>query len=805
MHLGADMQCDNFILKENTPVEIEGKSGDWLYVRYAHKNSEGYNITDFGYVKNTDLQYISLDKEYMDVLCSTSAASTLTATGYNLKSGSKITFGAEGENISFTSTTENSKGKTIGAFYKWSEGFVWAYATVKNTGIRTFCAVTVRRNLENPFYACTIKGAKIYTGASIETPVTTLPSENTKLKVVAKAGGNWYYVESDDKKTNGYIQEPSLKYITFDYEYAHAIAYSTTPLKIKAIAHNFTASEISWSSANHLTAQIKSSSVENNVSIAVVTPKGEGYVEIKTQAINGKIESKCRLSVRTSENEVGTINKSTMLLGGAISTAPSQETIAKNTKVTIIGTCSLYFVVKVPSGAWGYVYKTDVDVKIKSLKMSAQKLHLSVGGTYSKLHVYDILPTYATNKNMIWYSDNPNIATVTTNKTGNVTVTALKKGTTFIVAKAEDGGGAYVTCNIEVKQLVTDLQLQLGQMECWAGGDTIRNGWTIYPANANNQTLKWSSDTPSVAWVNENTGYIQGKSEGWALITAKTTDGSNISRSFWVWVYPKQTSSNNGNGGGNGNNINDTQSLPRGYYSFKSAQDNPQLLMFATHSSTYISDYYYPIIPGIGDNYISRRKERNEDLRMQAEVDKILAKDEYSERSWSLAPLTTFKGSDIKTKKDILNDLFKEAKNAMNLTIIADEISYFNQSVENSKITLGQYSNYAKEMSINEGYLEDSNSYAILKTLVHELRHCYQHESVDNLGVSHKISSQTAKIWRENLNDYNSGENGMYSYTAQPIEYDAMMFAEQYKSIIGVWPNYVGSWADKLYEFVNSN
>ncbi|GHU83359.1 hypothetical protein AGMMS50284_6780 [Clostridia bacterium] len=66
--------------------------------------------------------------------------------------------------------------------------------------------------------------------------------------------------------------------------------------------------------------------------------------------------------------------------------------------------------------------------------------------------------------------------TQTTNKTGNVTVTAIKKGTTFIVAKAEDGGGAYVTCNIEVKQLVTDLQLQLGQMECWAGGDTIRNG-----------------------------------------------------------------------------------------------------------------------------------------------------------------------------------------------------------------------------------------------------------------------------------------------------------------------------------------
>ncbi|GHU83608.1 hypothetical protein AGMMS50284_7470 [Clostridia bacterium] len=151
-------------------------------------------------------------------------------------------------------------------------------------------------------------------------------------------------------------------------------------------------------------------------------------------------------------------------------------------------------------------------------------------------------------------ADNSGVAKIDSNGV----VTALKKGTTGIFGEAGDKGGSYVYCTVEVRQLVTDLQLQLGQMECWAGGDTIRNGWTIYPANANNQTLKWSSDTPSVSWVNEDTGYIQGKSEGWALITAKTTDGSNISRSFWVWVYPKQTSSNTGNSGGSASNNNNS-------------------------------------------------------------------------------------------------------------------------------------------------------------------------------------------------------------------------------------------------------
>ncbi|GHU83352.1 hypothetical protein AGMMS50284_6750 [Clostridia bacterium] len=127
------------------------------------------------------------------------------------------------------------------------------------------------------------------------------------------------------------------------------------------------------------------------------------------------------------------------------------------------------------------------------------------------------------------------IATVTTNKTGNVTVTALKKGTTFIVAKAEDGGGAYVTCNIEVKQLVTSFWIKYDPVSRWVG-ETFQNTWEIKPSNADNKSLGWWSSNTSVATV-EQSGLVTARRTGSAKITGKTVDGSNLSDwfEFNVW------------------------------------------------------------------------------------------------------------------------------------------------------------------------------------------------------------------------------------------------------------------------------
>lgn len=51
---------------------------------------------------------------------------------------------------------------------------------------------------------------------------------------------------------------------------------------------------------------------------------------------------------------------------------------------------------------------------------------------------------------------------------------------------------------------------------------------TYNPANASNKTLTWTSTKPAVATV-DNEGNVTGVSDGKSIITAKTTDGSNLS------------------------------------------------------------------------------------------------------------------------------------------------------------------------------------------------------------------------------------------------------------------------------------
>ena len=56
-------------------------------------------------------------------------------------------------------------------------------------------------------------------------------------------------------------------------------------------------------------------------------------------------------------------------------------------------------------------------------------------------------------------------------------------------------------------------------------GGTYQFTSKVLPANATNETLKWTSSNPKVATVDQN-GKVTGISEGTVTITATATDGS---------------------------------------------------------------------------------------------------------------------------------------------------------------------------------------------------------------------------------------------------------------------------------------
>ena len=80
--------------------------------------------------------------------------------------------------------------------------------------------------------------------------------------------------------------------------------------------------------------------------------------------------------------------------------------------------------------------------------------------------------------------------------------------------------------------------------------NTLQLNATITPSNATDPTLIWSSDTPSVATVDQ-TGLVTAISVGKATITAKAQDGSGVKASCVVEVTGGSNNGGNNTGGGN--------------------------------------------------------------------------------------------------------------------------------------------------------------------------------------------------------------------------------------------------------------
>ena len=144
-----------------------------------------------------------------------------------------------------------------------------------------------------------------------------------------------------------------------------------------------------------------------------------------------------------------------------------------------------------------------------------------------------ILPSNTTNKTVIWTTSNSSIATVD----DNGLVTAIAPGSVTITASTADGTNLNATCNITVKQnivLATSVFLNYSSLEI-NEGDIMELKATVLPSNTTNKAVLWSSSDNNVATV-DNDGMVTALDDGSAIITATTTDGSNLSASCNVTV-----------------------------------------------------------------------------------------------------------------------------------------------------------------------------------------------------------------------------------------------------------------------------
>lgn len=171
---------------------------------------------------------------------------------------------------------------------------------------------------------------------------------------------------------------------------------------------------------------------------------------------------------------------------------------------------------------------------VTSVSVTPSALTLTVGSWYyyAKATVY---PTSECCNCVTWHSDNECVATVNA-LTGYIY--AKNAGTAKIYATATDGSGksAYITVTVKSKILITGIYIG-GPCRTVEEGSKYTFSVAVYPANATNQNLSWSSKNTNIVRMNGRTMTAVGL--GTTTVVAKATDGSGVSASCVVTVAKK--------------------------------------------------------------------------------------------------------------------------------------------------------------------------------------------------------------------------------------------------------------------------
>lgn len=132
--------------------------------------------------------------------------------------------------------------------------------------------------------------------------------------------------------------------------------------------------------------------------------------------------------------------------------------------------------------------------------------------------VAKVIPETAENKNLIWESSDPYVATVDENGV----VTGVSNGSAVITCKTEIGGFK-ASCIVNVTTKPDRILLNYTERDIYTTKSVTLEA-IVYPETANNKSVKWSSSNTKVAVVDQN-GKVTGVGAGTATITAKTNVG----------------------------------------------------------------------------------------------------------------------------------------------------------------------------------------------------------------------------------------------------------------------------------------
>ena len=169
---------------------------------------------------------------------------------------------------------------------------------------------------------------------------------------------------------------------------------------------------------------------------------------------------------------------------------------------------------------------------VQAISLNATQKNLIIGDSFTLTAT--LSPENATNHNVIWKLVSGNA--ISLSNTG--VIQAKKVGEALVRAEAADGSGITAECKVAVKpRLVQSISLNATQKELIIG-DSFTLTATLSPENATNHNVIWKLVSGNAISLS-NTGVIQAKKVGEALVRAEAADGSGITAECKVAVKPR--------------------------------------------------------------------------------------------------------------------------------------------------------------------------------------------------------------------------------------------------------------------------
>lgn len=320
--------------------------------------------------------------------------------------------------------------------------------------------------------------------------------------------------------------------------------------------------EVVWTSSDSSVARVDNYgsvlALKDGVATITVTTKDGGFTDTcEVKVGNGGVPETVKVtylditngSIFTEQGETVQLNVSlkpdnaTNKTVTYSTTNANVATVDANGVVKAVGEGRAYIYAKSADGPSDSVYvyvrksvtpQPPKEVKVTNVSVDRRYLTLEEGENYTLTAT--VSPADATNKTVNYSSSDSRVATVDAN--GNIT--AVKAGSAYIYAKSVDGPYAYSYVTVKAKATpqppaevkVTNITLDTRYLRLDAGKKYELN-YTVYPYNATDKTLTWTSSNENVATV-EN-GVITAIGRGSAYITATSSNG--VQTSCYVDVY----------------------------------------------------------------------------------------------------------------------------------------------------------------------------------------------------------------------------------------------------------------------------